>query len=76
MKTILNRMEDAIQQTYESIAYDIGKHTLDVAVECTLDANRMNMYSHDAEIVSEFNKLGWKEKNKIAKKALSNYFNY
>lgn len=68
------RIENAIQTTYESIAPDLGKVCLQDAVELTLDADRVDMYDGDDDAVEQFKKLTYSQKKLIAFKALRSYF--
>lgn len=70
----VERMEIAIQTTYEAIAADLGEVCLQDAVELTLDADRISMYGRDDEALAEFQKLSYKQKKLIAFVALKVYF--
>lgn len=68
------RVETIIQTTYEIIGSDFCVCDLECAVECTLDANRIEQYGNDVIATNVFLSMPWKQRLKVAREALKVYF--
>lgn len=71
-----NKVKDAILQTWDAIAgdvADIGPVTVEIAVEMTVDADRMEMYARDKDVVAAFRKCDSDNQFAFATKIFERY---